>query len=59
MNIIIYNNIIKIKKLRRRLNFRLKNLIIVVKNLNNYRQYVNKIINIVNNIVNRDYEKKY
>ena len=49
----------KMKELRKRLNSRLKNLVVVVKGSNNYQQYVNKIIDIVNNVIDRDHEKNY
>ena len=56
---IIHSDVMKINKLHKRLNSCLRNLIVVVKNLKNYRQYVNKIVDIVNNVIDRDHERNY
>ena len=64
MNTITFNDIVKIFELRERMNYRLKQLIINIQKLNDYLEYINRIISIDNNntkfqhFMKRNYDDK-
>ena len=59
MSMTTHSDVMKMRELRKRLNPRLKDLVVVVRGSNNYRQYVNRIADIANNVTDRDHERNY